>query len=298
MKKVIIAIPVYNMGQYIEETLISCLEQDYKNIDIHIIDNCSDDDTEVVVSKFIHLENVYYIRNNSNIGMVGNWNKCLTLQGADFIKILCSDDILMSNYVSSCIKIFESNPEVVLVASEFEHFGKVNFHHYFPKILLDIAPQRKIFECMYEFDNYIGSPSNVILKVSAIKGLKFDMDFPYAPDWLYWAQVSNRGAVYFLRKKLCRFRRHDDQTTSYLKSTEVQGKISTIEKITQFAIQEECINQDVGRLGLFYYGMKMVRYSASNRPALMNILRALNLVRRNFTIRNIVSWGAKWLDAR
>ena len=132
MERIIIAIPTYNMADFICETVECCLAQDYGRIPIYIIDNNSTDNTHDVILKYLDNEYVYYIKNSTNIGMVENWNKCLELPDSEYVKILCADDHIYKKSISTCVSILDSNPDVAIVASKFEHFGCGSQMHFSP----------------------------------------------------------------------------------------------------------------------------------------------------------------------
>ena len=77
--KVSVLIPTYNYAHILDETIESVLAQTYTDFELIIVDNCSQDNTEHVVSKYLIDKRVSYHRNSQNIGLAGNWNKCLEL---------------------------------------------------------------------------------------------------------------------------------------------------------------------------------------------------------------------------
>ena len=103
-------VPTYKRPQILEDCLCSILTQDYKNIELIIKDDNSQDETEMVVRKYEKLFNIgsryKYINNKINMG--GNENVtdgvknylsgkyCMILHDDDFF---CTDKII-SMYVS------------------------------------------------------------------------------------------------------------------------------------------------------------------------------------------------------
>ena len=69
MKKVSIIIPVYNAEKYIKRTLNSIISQDYKNIEIIIVNDGSIDKSEKIINEII-LENkkmdIKYFKNTNH----------------------------------------------------------------------------------------------------------------------------------------------------------------------------------------------------------------------------------------
>ena len=76
MKSVIsIGIPVFNGERFISTVLDSLLNQSYKNIEIIISDNSSDDSTESICRMYVESDSrIKYYRQDKNIGMFPNFN--------------------------------------------------------------------------------------------------------------------------------------------------------------------------------------------------------------------------------
>ena len=60
-----IIMPSYNTAQYIAETIQSVINQTYQNWELIIVDDCSSDDTDIVVGK-IKDPRIKYIKNQRN----------------------------------------------------------------------------------------------------------------------------------------------------------------------------------------------------------------------------------------
>jgi cellulose synthase/poly-beta-1,6-N-acetylglucosamine synthase-like glycosyltransferase len=60
-------------------------------------------------------DRVRYLRNERNLGITHNFQKCLDLAELEFVTFLGSDDIMLPNYVATALSLFERHPEVSLV---------------------------------------------------------------------------------------------------------------------------------------------------------------------------------------
>jgi glycosyltransferase involved in cell wall biosynthesis len=98
--RVTIAIPTYNRAKLLGISLTSALEQDYKDIDVLVLDNASTDDTEHVVRSFDD-SRITYIKNASNIGLYRNWNRAVALNNNPYLCILQDDDVLLPGFISA-----------------------------------------------------------------------------------------------------------------------------------------------------------------------------------------------------
>jgi glycosyltransferase involved in cell wall biosynthesis len=85
-----IVVPSYNSAQWLPDTINSILNQTYENIEIIVVDDCSNDNTYEVVSQF---KNVKYIKNDINMGEC--YSSCRGFRKAlgEYICRLSSDDM-------------------------------------------------------------------------------------------------------------------------------------------------------------------------------------------------------------
>src|SRR5689334_17359944 len=107
LPKISVLIPTYNYAHYLDETIQSVLNQSFKDFELIIVDNHSTDNTEEVVSKYLADERVSYHKNEKNLGLVGNWNMCLTYPKAEYIKFICADDMIHPEMLDKFYAVME-----------------------------------------------------------------------------------------------------------------------------------------------------------------------------------------------
>lgn len=93
--RISICIPTYNRSDLLKKTLISVARQTVKPYEVIVADNCSEDDTEAVAKSF---KGVIYYRNEHNLGLAGNSNRCIQLAKGNFVTILHSDDLIAPDW--------------------------------------------------------------------------------------------------------------------------------------------------------------------------------------------------------
>jgi len=94
-EQISVCIPTYNGEQYLRECLDSALYQTYHNIEILIVDDCSSDATITIAEEYATLDDrIRIVRNQKNVGLVGNWENCIREASSDWIKFLFQDDVL------------------------------------------------------------------------------------------------------------------------------------------------------------------------------------------------------------
>ena len=128
LPKVSVLIPTYNSAEYLNETIESVLSQTFTDFELLIVDNCSTDETESVVAKYLNDYRVKYVINEQNIGMCGNWNRSLSYAKGKYIKYLMSDDKFHPQLLEKFVAIMEEFPSVSLVSSYKKIFGNENWN--------------------------------------------------------------------------------------------------------------------------------------------------------------------------
>ena len=114
--KVSVCIPVYNGSDYIAESIDSVLAQTFKDFELIVCDNCSTDNTEEIVRNYKD-PRIRYVRNQKNLGGVGNANRCLELAVGEYICIWHHDDCMMPDNLERKVCLLDEHPDVGFVHS-------------------------------------------------------------------------------------------------------------------------------------------------------------------------------------
>ena len=112
-----VCIPAYNNAAYIKETIDSVLGQTYTNLELVICDDHSKDDTVRVIEE-IKDDRIKLYKNEKNLGMSGNWNRCLSKCTGEFIKLICADDMLAPDALEKEVGALMKHPGAVLAESD------------------------------------------------------------------------------------------------------------------------------------------------------------------------------------
>lgn len=120
-----IIIPVYQRGKLACEAIDSALKQDYTNCEIIVGDNCSTDGTyELLKEKYNNIDNILLFRNDSNLGAVENWKKCLKRARGEYIKFLWSDDLMCEDFIRRAVDYLENDKNLAFVYSSVIIFSQ------------------------------------------------------------------------------------------------------------------------------------------------------------------------------
>ncbi len=109
-----IGITSYNYEKYIEQSLNSVLEQTYRNIEVIIIDDFSQDHCNQIISKWIRENevNCTYIQHESNRGITRTLNEIVHHAKGEYITFLATDDIMLPERVEKQVNLLEKAGEV------------------------------------------------------------------------------------------------------------------------------------------------------------------------------------------
>jgi len=233
MPKVTIAIPTYNRSNFIAESITSAINQTFTDIEILIVDNNSSDNTKNVVKSF-NDKRISYIKNDINIGMISNWNKCIEKSKAKYLMILGDDDILLPNFIEESLKIFSKHKNLGFT---FSHINKVDEngktltkwgYKFFPSgLILGINYLKTTIRnscCMT-------NSSSVLINKKVFNKVGY-FESPYASntfDLNMWIKIANKFNVFFINKILSNYRIHKNQITEvhWRRKDRQTGKVGT-----------------------------------------------------------------------
>lgn len=127
LPKITIITPSYNQGQYIEETILSVINQDYPDLEYIIIDGGSTDDTVDIIKKYS--DRITYWVSEKDRGQTNAINKGLQRATGEIINWLNSDDQLMPGALQKVANYFIENPGAVIVHGRIEYFGETKKYY-------------------------------------------------------------------------------------------------------------------------------------------------------------------------
>ena len=105
-----IMIPVFNREEIVRRALDSAISQTYKNIEIIVCDNASTDNTWETLQEYVAKDNrIHAYRNETNVGPVRNWKRCLDHAKGKYAKFLWSDDEILPTFIEIMVDALESN---------------------------------------------------------------------------------------------------------------------------------------------------------------------------------------------
>lgn len=229
-----ICIPTYNGEKFLQESMDSVKNQTYKNIEVIISDDQSEDRTIEICEQFkSEVEFPVYIYSHKPSGIGANWNNSIEQANGKYIKILFQDDVMrkdcisvmMDHLVKYKLQIVVSKRSIIDEHSEeiTSGFWYENFHDLQKPAGLSLSSFIKIkrkdlrhinFK-RYSEDNIIGEPCvSLFTKKLYLKVGQFNTQSKQILDYEYWLRVLQYYEIGIINKKLIKFRYHDEQTSN------------------------------------------------------------------------------------
>ena len=153
--KVTIGLPVINGEKYIQKALNSVENQSYKNLELIISVNKSDDNTSKIVDKFKQKKNwVKVFKHKKRLSLPENFLFVLKKSNSKYFMWLSHDDFISSDYISSSSYFLENNPNCCVVQGkthliQLTKKEKINIINFF-NIYTLIPPRQVVTKLLSE----------------------------------------------------------------------------------------------------------------------------------------------------
>lgn len=201
-----IIMPSYNTGKYISETIKSVLAQTYSNWELLIVDDCSTDNTEEVISKYLPSEKIKYFQNKKNSGAAISRNYALRKAKGKWIAFLDSDDVWMPEKLEYQIRFMEEND----YHFSYTCYEEMNEDSKNTGVYV-YGPKRITHKKMY---NYCWMGCLTVMYDANYVGLIQIADIKKNNDYAMWLKISKLTDCYLLDKKLARYRKRKGSISS------------------------------------------------------------------------------------
>jgi glycosyltransferase involved in cell wall biosynthesis len=186
MTLVSIITPSFNQASYLEQTIRSILTQDYPKIEYIVIDGGSTDGSLEIIKRYEDKFACWISEKDS--GQAEAINKGFVRASGDIVAWLNSDDYYLPGTVSAAVKVFEENPDVVLVYGNMlavDENGKTFNTLSYKQLALDDLLCFQI----------IGQPAVFMRRSALEKTNGLNPDFHFLLDHLLWIQIAWHGRI-------------------------------------------------------------------------------------------------------
>jgi teichuronic acid biosynthesis glycosyltransferase TuaG len=233
--------PVYNSEKFIAKTLDSVVNQDYKNIEIILVDDCSTDSSEQIIKRYSkNNENIIYFCLERNSGAAVARNKALELANGRYIAFLDSDDLWYPEKLKKQLQLIrQKNAGICYTAIEMVDEND-NL----------IRTKRKVLEKVdYKFllKNTMIATSSVVIDRNIIGDFRMPL-IRSGQDYATWLSLMRNGSVaYGIDEALVKYRKSSNSLSS--------NKFKSIKQVWTIQTRNEKINSIIAAYNSFCFAV-------------------------------------------
>lgn len=211
----------YGESQYLEECVLSCINQEsvLKKDSIVIMYTSTPNEMIEKISKKYNVP--LFTGQGGSIGK--DWNSALNCVQTSFATIAHQDDLYLPEYGDNILKVFSKNKRLNLVFTDYfeiDNEGKKRERNINLRIktiglhIMSLLPFKWYQRRIYAFGNFISCPA-VSFNLNRLKDFQFDEELRMVVDWDAWERIMRKsGRIQFVPQKLMAHRIHAESETT------------------------------------------------------------------------------------
>jgi len=213
--KISVVTPTYNQGAYIEQTILSLINQNYPNLELIVIDGGSTDSTVQLIRKYEHC--IAYWVSEKDTGQSNAINKGMAKATGDILTWLNSDDMLAQGALASVAMAFHtSGADMVAGICQLHANGNIYDQHLTscedgPLLLPELLDlENSWMQGQFFYQPEVFFSRNLWQKA----GGYVNEDLYYSMDYELWLRMAKVGAnLKVIGRPIAIYRVHEEQKT-------------------------------------------------------------------------------------
>lgn len=237
--KVTALVPSYNHSRYIRERIESILKQTYLNIELIVIDDCSKDDSDIIITELQREHGFQYLRRDRNSGTpFAAWEDICSMATGDFIWVCESDDVADPSFLEIAVTSLLNEPDSVMFYCNSliinEHGEKIGhtdnyFHDIWKETRWDTNFITDGLSELLQFQlrgQTVPNMSSALFTANAFRTAftPFIKRLRLTGDWLFVGEAMKLGKIIFNHNTLSCFREHEVTSRVRVKSARSQAE--------------------------------------------------------------------------
>jgi len=210
MRNILVSVilPTFNGARYLRESIESCLEQTYTNIEIIIVDDCSTDATASIVKSYDD-HRIKYIRHNENKKLPSSLNTGFANASGEYLTWTSDDNYYVQTAIEEMVHFLDDNPDIDFVCTDYFTINEM--------LDTNVIEKSENFEDLI-YSNIVGACFLYRRNIYDTLG-GYNTKLFLCEDYEYWVRIYiNNYKMKRLRRKLYYYRIHSNSLTSTAKA--------------------------------------------------------------------------------
>jgi glycosyltransferase involved in cell wall biosynthesis len=270
-KLISVVVPTYNRAHLITDALESIRLQDYRPIEIIVVDDGSTDSTSLVITQWFNSctgqpdLSLQYIEQANQGGNVAR-NAGITAANGDFVAFLDSDDQWHASKLTKQCQLFSYDDRVGAVYCGVQHIaletGLVT------ESSVRVYPRGFLLDEMLVHDVTAPTSTYVVRKMVFEKVGVFDESLQARQDWDMWIRVAAEFQIDAVPEPLVDYREHSGPRTASNPQREVgayktiMAKYSSLRSRRSLAVRQAAKSAFFRRMGRVHFHQKIGVFKA------------------------------------
>jgi len=216
---------------FLKSAIDCCTAQTYFNIEIVVVNNGKTAEIRNEIKRVVNEvtdNRIRYYENTSQLSIIENWNKTLSLATGEFFAILCDDDYWEPAFIQAMVDLSLKYPSTNVFHSRVMTIDENNS----PLDISQVCPE---FESCLDFiynrisGNRIQFLSDFMVRTAVLKSINGFAALPggWGSDDITWFLMSENGGIVYVNKPLFYYR---DSSLSVTNSMNKQIKLDATDK--------------------------------------------------------------------
>lgn len=195
-------LPVYNVENFITETLQSLLAQTYTNFEVIAINDGSKDKSLAIVNKFAKIDKrIRVFSHKKNVGISKTLNEAIDLAKGELLARIDGDDVCLPKRLEWQVAAMQANKKAALCYGFYEIFDESG--EFLGKTIRP-AHQDDLKRMLY-VGNAIAHPS-VMLRKKLLPAQKYRDDVGPTEDYELWSRLAEKHDFVCVPRVIIRYR--------------------------------------------------------------------------------------------
>jgi len=203
--------PNFNQGDFLEQTILSVLDQAYPNLEFIIIDGGSSDGSKEIISKYE--DRLHYWVSEKDEGMYHAINKGFSRSTGDIMCWINSDDVLWQNSLSYIAEVFSENNNIHWLQgypSVIDEDGNLLYQREPVALKHDFYKLKFVKDCAFIQQESTFWSRELWEKSDG----RLNTQYRLAADFDLWMQFFHHARLYCSHRQLAAFRKRSGQQSA------------------------------------------------------------------------------------